>query len=242
MNKKIVICLIFALVLAMIVPGCEGKKAPLTEIEETVKNVVVPEGGNVLFLTVYSGSGSACHFYAFEKKGDAWRELFDCEGYLGRSGVCYADRKKEGDGFTPSGMYSFGECFGIKDAPCEVANGYTKVTEDDYWDSDSTSPTYNQHVKGSEKGQAWLDAGNYEHLIKYEGVYDYAAMINYNVDPVVPGKGSAIFLHCMSQTRNYSAGCVALPTEKMAEALSYIDENTYILILKDIADVDKYEG
>ena len=131
---------------------------------------------------------------------------------------------------APSIRVTLGECFGNTVPPCQMTVPYTVIDEDDYWDGDSNSPTYNTHVKGSEMSAEWLEKGEYEHLIRYTNSYKYAAMINYNVDPAVPNKGSAIFLHIPSPGSTSSAGCVVIPEEYMIKALEMMRENTVIAI------------
>ncbi len=50
--------------------------------------------------------------------------------------------------------------------------------------------------------------------------YDYGAVIAYNTDPVVPGAGSAIFLH--QSTGGATAGCVSLPQGELLEVLRWL--------------------
>ena len=113
---------------------------------------------------------------------------------------------------------------------------------DDYWNGDSSSPTYNQHVKGSEMPDSW-DPSSSEHLIEYTTSYNYCAMINFNVDPAVPGKGSCIFLHCTYPISKSSSGCIAIPEENMIKALQMMTEKSYIVIassMEDLKVVDQY--
>lgn len=176
--------------------------------------------------------GTSCIFYAYERHANGYKLVFKTGGYIGRCGICSSEEKKEGDGKTPEGIYYIGECFGNTLPPCEMKVPYTLIDDDDYWDGDSSSDTYNTHVKGSEKGEEWLKRGQYEHLIKYTNSYKYAAMINYNTSPAVPEKGSAIFLHIPSPGSTSSAGCVVIPEEYMVKALGMITENTVIAIFK----------
>ena len=40
-------------------------------------------------------------------------------------------------------------------------------------------------------------------------LYKYGAVINYNTNPIIKGKGSAIFLHIWRNENEVTAGCVA---------------------------------
>lgn len=193
---------------------------------------------DTVFIAVTAHGGDVkCGFYAFTRTARGFERAFACEGYLGRGGVCAARDKREGDGRTPDGVYGIGEAFGILDAP-EGAEGYTKLTDDDCWDSDPESDTYNTHVKASDKSGEWLARGQYERLSAYPGAYDYAAMINYNVPPV-PGRGSAIFLHCGSPGGNGSAGCVCIPTEYMKKALRFLNGKARVVIAARVEELTK---
>ncbi len=89
---------------------------------------------------------------------------------------------------------------------------------------DVDSPLYNQWVESS--NITWNSA---EHLIDYPQAYKYSVVINYNMSPVLAGKGSAIFLHCM--TGNYTAGCVAVPENDMLYILKHLDGNKDPIII-----------
>ena len=60
-------------------------------------------------------------------------------------------------------------------------------------------------------------------------IYTLHSQINYNISPIIKGKGSAIFLHL---TNNYkpTAGCVALKKKDFEILLKLIDKNTKIKI------------
>ena len=158
----------------------------------------------------------------YEKTGNNWVLRFTTDGYFGKNGV--KTDKREGDRATPSGVYTFGRAFGIADDPGSKLP-YTKVTDFDVWVDDPKSKHYNQWAAKNAPDADWNSA---EQLIKYPKPYKYALSINYNVDPIVPGNGSAIFLHC--STGNPTAGCISVPEDAMIFFLGFIDENTRIAI------------
>jgi L,D-peptidoglycan transpeptidase YkuD (ErfK/YbiS/YcfS/YnhG family) len=51
--------------------------------------------------------------------------------------------------------------------------------------------------------------------------YRHFAVIEFNMRPVVPGRGSGIFLH--AQTGNSTNGCVSLPADKLVTVLRWLD-------------------
>ena len=62
------------------------------------------------------------------------------------------------------------------------------ITADDGWCDAPDDPNYNRLVKLPYPASA-------EHMWREDHLYDLVAVLGYNDDPVVPGKGSAIFLH-----------------------------------------------
>jgi len=192
---------------------------------------------NVIFLAIQKPQEvSSCDFYAFAKRDGIWQLLFETDGFIGSNGIKDPERRTEGDGTTPAGVYSFGMLFGIKDAPEGLKKQYKKLDEDDYWDGDTQSDTYNQYVKGCEMPKSW-NIGASEHLIDYKESYNFAAQINFNVNPTVKGRGSAIFMHCIRKGAVNSAGCIAVEEDKMRQALKLIDDNSFIVIVKDVKEI-----
>ena len=146
-------------------------------------------------------------------KNGLWDCLLETDGIVGKNGV--SENSAEGDYCTPKGIFSLGFAFGT-----QSMNGlkveYRQINDYCYWIDDSLSPLYNQWVESS--NITWNSA---EHLIDYPVAYKYSVVINYNMNPVKPYKGSAIFLHCM--TGNYTAGCVAVPENDMLIILKWLD-------------------
>jgi D-alanyl-D-alanine dipeptidase/L,D-peptidoglycan transpeptidase YkuD (ErfK/YbiS/YcfS/YnhG family) len=172
----------------------------------------------VITVSLAEESKNAAIIKAYRKTGTDWALRFETTGYLGKNGVS-AD-KREGDGKTPSGVYTFGRAFGTADDPGSTMP-YTKVTENDVWVDDPKSARYNQWASKNDPDADWESA---EHLIKFPKAYKYAIAINYNTNPVIPGLGSAIFLHC--STGGPTAGCVSAPEAAMIFFMSFIDSET----------------
>jgi L,D-peptidoglycan transpeptidase YkuD (ErfK/YbiS/YcfS/YnhG family) len=62
--------------------------------------------------------------------------------------------------------------------------------------------------------------GHAEELWRKEFVYDLLAVIGYNDDPVIPGGGSAIFLHLAVADFTPTEGCVALAANDLESLLA----------------------
>ena len=68
-----------------------------------------------------------------------------------------------------------------------------------------------------------------EKLFRKDHKYDAFVQINYNMNPVIPNKGSAIFLHL---TKNYepTAGCIAIQYNDFLTLVKYIKSTDKIKI------------
>ena len=71
-----------------------------------------------------------------------------------------------------------------------------------------------------------------ETLWRSDGIYDVIAVLGYNDRPVVPGKGSAIFLHIARPNYSPTLGCVALARENLLEFLSKATPSTHVIVRK----------
>ena len=145
--------------------------------------------------------------------------------YIGKNGL--TSEKKEGDTKTPIGEFELGIILGMH-LKAKNTNGlkYMQITKDMYWVDDSKSKFYNTLVNMSEVKQDWNSA---EHLIDYPIQYEYLIEIKTNPNNI-PGKGSAIFLHCTNNRP--TAGCIAVDKQTMEIIIENINEQTKIEILK----------
>lgn len=143
--------------------------------------------------------------------------------YIGKNGI--TSQKQEGDGKTPIGEFELGILLGTQPSTTNK-NGlkYKQITEDMYWVDDPKSKNYNQLVNMSTTKKDWNSA---EHLIDYPIQYEYLIEIKTNPNNI-PGKGSAIFLHCSNN--NSTAGCLAVDKKIMKKLIENIDQHTKIEI------------
>ena len=90
------------------------------------------------------------------------------------------------------------------------------------WCDDPGSKKYNRLIKFPFSEKA-------EKLFLKKKSYDLLLVISYNRRPIVPHKGSAIFLHI---TRNYksTAGCISINLKNFLTLVKLINKNTKIKI------------
>ncbi len=156
------------------------------------------------------------------------RGIVSCNGMsypcaLGRSGV--TTDKHEGDGATPIGTYPLREVFfriDRVDKP-ETKLPIAQTDPNDGWCDAPHNPLYNQLVRLSFPDSA-------EDLWRDDAAYDVVVVIGYNDAPVVPGKGSAIFMHVAKPGYTPTEGCVALNVDDLMAVLKHLDASSTITI------------
>jgi len=122
---------------------------------------------------------------------------------VGRSGV-RAD-KREGDGATPAGTFPLVSVLYRPDriAPPLSQLPVRPLAPSDGWVDEPGDPNYNRPVSLPYPASA-------EQMWRQDGLYDALVVIGYNMAPVIPGAGSAIFLHVAAPDFAPTAGCVAV--------------------------------
>ena len=178
----------------------------------------------LIIVEAHSRDGIEATVTLHEKQDGLWTEILNVDGYLGYGGI---DKKKEGDGKTPTGLYGLSVAFGKKEDPGSLIP-YTQIDEKYWWVGDYNSKYFNQLCHQDMKGRDWkLDPAESEHLWDYKG-YNYCLFIEYNTEGEYK-KGSCIFLHCIGQKLE-TLGCIAVAEEDMIFILQHLREGAKILI------------
>ena len=175
------------------------------------------QGANQLVTVSAPPRSTVATLSLWTRNGTCWRRVAGpWQAHLGRSGLSL--HKREGDGATPAGTYRFGATmYGIEPNP-GVRFRYHRLVCGDWWDEDPSSSTYNtfRHVAC---GLAPSFRGGSEPLWRISPQYRYFAVIRYNAGPIVPGRGSAIFVHVAVGA---TAGCVSLPEPELLHLLRWL--------------------
>lgn len=142
---------------------------------------------------------------------------------VGRGGV--AEKQREGDGITPVGIWPLRN---VLYRPDRLARPDTKLavsalTPDDGWCEAPDDPDYNRMVRLPHRA-----AG--DSLWREDALYDLVLVVGYNDAPVVPGRGSAIFLHVARENYGPTAGCVALTRGDLLEALAQLAPGDRLIV------------
>ena len=140
---------------------------------------------------------------------------------VGRGGI--GDKRGEGDGTTPRGHWPLRQLYYRADRILPPACYLVPlpIRPTDGWCDAPGDPAYNRLV-------ALPYAASHEKMWRADHLYDLVLVIGYNDDPVVPGKGSAIFLHLARPDFGPTEGCVALSKADALAALAQLREGDRI--------------
>ncbi len=132
---------------------------------------------------------------------------------FGRGG--FTREKREGDGATPVGAWPMCRLLYRADRLSRPVTRLpaSAIGPEDGWCDDPADPAYNRPV-------ALPYAGRHERLWREDALYDLLVVLGHNDDPVVPGLGSAIFLHVARPDYGPTEGCVALARSDLERVLA----------------------
>ena len=130
----------------------------------------------------------------------------------GRTGI--TAHKAEGDGATPLGSLHLLRVLYRADRikPPRCAVPVEPIGRNDGWCDDIADVAYNKPVR-------LPYTGRHEALWRDDGVYDVIGVLDWNITSIVPGRGSAIFLHAATPDYAPTAGCVALALKDVLACL-----------------------
>ena len=142
---------------------------------------------------------------------------------LGKAGV--EGRKQEGDNVTPKGTFKIVKVYYRSDRIKKISSKFRpiKITKNMGWCDDPNSKNYNQLIKLPTKY-------GHEKLHKKNNVYDLIVVLNYNMNPIIKNKGSAIFIHVAKKKYKKTAGCIALKKIHLLNLIKKIEKNTKVII------------
>lgn len=184
-------------------------------------------GGGAMLIPLLSCSGGASlaapHDLLVSADGIARMGAKAYRCAVGRSGV--RREKREGDGATPVGAWMLRQVFYRADrVRLPALQLQTRaLARGDGWCDAPSDANYNTHVQLPYPASA-------EALWRDDSLYDVIAVLGYNDAPVVPGLGSAIFLHVASSAYGPTAGCVALALQDLIEFLAQATPATRVVV------------
>ena len=202
---------------------------PVVDSPEWVVNLPVAQDESTQQLFIVAGMGmdkTTATISMHQRAGDGrWKQILSTPGYVGLNGLCLDADHAEGCAQTPIGVYHFNKAFGIAADPgCAIP--YIQVDEDTYWSGD---PDYHYNEMMNINDYPELAMDDSEHIVDYEYQYQYCLNISFNSEGT-PGRGSAIFLHCLGPVKPYTGGCVAIPEYIMKQIMKNVTGDCVVVI------------
>jgi L,D-peptidoglycan transpeptidase YkuD (ErfK/YbiS/YcfS/YnhG family) len=232
--KVKIIAFIFVIAISLILFSCASYRVietdSSTDINPFIKEFItnhaaqIGESEQLIFATNRDTSSFHVTIRAIERNDGVWRLVFPAfTGLIGEKGFAAIGEKREGDGKSPSGVFPLGIAFGYE--PLIVTKmDYRQATDDDFWVDDVDSEDYNKWIKGKPR------AASLEKMKRDDEQHKYRVVIEYNMHPIMSGKGSAIFLHLWKPGES-THGCVSVSEEMILKILEWLDPDKKPLII-----------
>lgn len=159
--------------------------------------------------------------------------VFDNQEYMcsvGKNGIAHSSIKTEGDQKTPSGFFHLREIFyradriSLDESTIQLPIKQLSIT--DGWCDDPKHPDYNKFVNL----RIFDNKISHENLWREDNIYDIIVVVGYNDVNIIPGKGSAIFIHIARNRYNGTAGCIAFSKKDLMEILPKLTTNTKLVV------------
>ena len=224
---RIAVAVVVAIFSLTAIPSAHATSVPDSRVRDA-RQVIVVEAPR--------WSSTEGTLTAFEKRGGNWQVVQPTvRAQLGYGGLVRGDRRRQGTGTVPTGVFEILSGFGRKADP-GTALDYIQVDRNDAW-------TYNPRVPSTynvfqDADRSWKSYGGYiEELWDMGYQYDYVAVLDYNLpegpirtgangvrrssNPPDTSRGGGIFLHV--DNGNKTAGCIAVTKKVMRDLMTWMD-------------------
>jgi len=143
---------------------------------------------------------------------------------IGKRGI--GIKKQEGDLITPKGQFKIKYILYRND---KIKKFVTKIRKKKIqkkmgWCDDPNSKSYNKLIKLPFNYK-------FEKLFRKDNIYDILFVLNYNMNPIIKNKGSAIFIHLARKNYSSTQGCIAINKVDMFKLIRDIKKNTTVKII-----------
>jgi L,D-peptidoglycan transpeptidase YkuD (ErfK/YbiS/YcfS/YnhG family) len=200
----------------------------------------------LLIVTTASWKSAVGDLQRYERMGKEWRAISKpISVSVGKNGLAWgrgihaddgrAPAKREGDGCAPAGMFRLGDAFGYAARPpagCKLV--YHPITERDYFVDAPAADDYNRWItipagEANRPEKLWP---SFERMKRSDHLYEFGVVIHQNEQPIIKGKGSAIFLHVWRHRGVPTVGCTAMARDDLMALLRWLDPRQKPLLVQ----------
>lgn len=224
---RLTLYLLACFLLGGLASGCATEQAHESPEAVMTRATGLADDSKQALLVLGEGESRFVRAWLLERESPAtaWRiEMGPMAGVIGARGFAPPSEKREGDRRSPTGAFTITETFGVA-ASLATRMPYRELGPREAVCEDPSSLDYNR----------WIvlpaDAPNLTERDRW--MFQHAAFIDYNRAPVVPGAGSAIWLHVadVSPLSAGTLGCVGLSPDDVKRVLLRLDPAARPLVL-----------
>lgn len=221
--------------------ACTGKSS-----QESLDKLHFPTATTQLLLvTTIDWDTSEATLQRMEKLAGHWQPVGNSIPVrVGRNGLGWGIglqendagvEKHEGDGKAPAGIFPLGTVFGYTAQPPQgLQMLYRQASERDYFIDAADSPDYNhwRNIPVSQANEPKQHWNSFERMRREDHQYEYGMIVGHNMTEIVPGRGSAIFLHVWLDPATATSGCTAMSRENLLEVLTWLKPSANPLLVQ----------
>lgn len=231
--------------LAALIAGCvAGAPASAGGARPVSAAALLSSAKQLLLVTTSGWDDVTGSLTGFERGADgSWREvrwrtderpatpLRDVTIVVGKNGTAWdpgvvapvpGPVKQEGDGRSPAGVFALGTAFGFARAAeaSWLKLSYRELTSTLECVDDPASEFYNTLTDPTAVEADWKSS---EKMREIAPAYHWGVVIEYNASPVVPRRGSCVFLHIGGVGGKGTAGCTAMSEPALKAVMQWLD-------------------
>ncbi len=177
--------------------------------------------------------------------GDAWTQVGEpCEVNFGRAGLAWGSGlhggtlgegpvKREGDGRSPAGAYRLSAVYGYapRDSVGFLRMPYIEVNATCQCVDDVHSAYYNLVLDSLSVARA--DWTSRERMRPREGDWNkWGVIVDHNMNPREPGRGSCIFLHVSEGRGEPTSGCTSIEESRITALVGWLDAGKHPVLVQ----------
>lgn len=166
--------------------------------------------------------------------GSSWRVVGAAVPVnVGRGGMAWGrglhasptsgQRKREGDGRAPAGVFRLTSAFGLAETLPADSRGfpYRQSLSTSYCVEDSRSNHYNQIIDSRRVGASiWEQRSG---LLRPDGLFNWGVVVEQNAPDIERAAGSCVFLHIWRGSNRPTAGCTSMSNHALEQVIRWLD-------------------
>lgn len=131
--------------------------------------------------------------------------------------------KREGDGRSPAGSFALSTAFGVAERAPDGSHDFPflHTLSSSYCVEDQRSKLYNRIIDANDVPKSTWE--KWSELKRADGLFDWGVVVQQNAPDIQKGAGSCVFLHIWRGAHSPTAGCTAMPRERIEAIVAWLD-------------------